>query len=177
MTDLRGRTALITGASRGIGKAIALRYASLGANVALNYAGDDTTAEATLDEVRAHGVDALLVKADVTQAREIGRLFAETLGRFGEIDIVVANAGVEIIEQSLLEATEEQFDRLFASTRRACSSLCNRPPSMSQTAVGSSPWAPAPRSYRLRASVCTARARWPHATSSACSPSKWDTGE
>lgn len=114
MTDLTNRTALITGSARGIGKAFALRYATLGANIAVNYSGDDTNAAATVAEIQGHGVDAIAIKADVSQPDQLDRLFTETLQRFGTLDIVVANAGVELIDQPILDATEEQFDRLFA---------------------------------------------------------------
>jgi len=114
MTDLTNRVALVTGSSRGIGKAIALRYASLGAKVALNYEGDEANAAMALAEVRAHGVDAVAIKADVSKVDDVEHMFTQTLDRFGALDIVVANAGVELIAQPVLEATEEQFDRLFA---------------------------------------------------------------
>jgi len=114
VTDLSNQTALITGSARGIGKAIALRYASLGANIALNYAHDQDAAAAAVSEIEQYGVGVVAIKADVSRPDEVERLFSETMRRFGEINIVVANAGVEIIDQPLLEATEEQFDRLFA---------------------------------------------------------------
>ncbi len=115
MTNLASRTALITGSTRGIGRAIALRYASLGASIAVNYfAADETDAKATVAEIQQHGVQAIAVKADVSKVSEIERLFTETASRLGPPDIVVANAGLEIINQPILEATEDQYDRLFA---------------------------------------------------------------
>jgi len=114
VTDLSNHTALITGSARGIGKAIALRYASLGANIALNYAHDEDAAAATASQIERYGVDVVAIKADICRPDEVERLFTETMRRFGKIDIVVASAGVEIIDQPLLDATEEQFDRLFA---------------------------------------------------------------
>ena len=114
MTDLTGKTALVTGAARGIGRAIALRYAALGANVVVNYAGSEEAATVTTAEARGLGAEAIAVKADVSRPAEVERLFAEAIQRFGTIDIVVANAGIEIIERPVLETTEEEFDRLFA---------------------------------------------------------------
>lgn len=114
MTDLTGKTALITGSARGIGKAIALRYAALGANVVINYSGDTANAERTLEEVRALGADAIVIRADASDPHELERLFTESRERFGSIDIVVANAGVELIDTPIADTTEEQFDRLLA---------------------------------------------------------------
>jgi 3-oxoacyl-[acyl-carrier protein] reductase len=114
MTDLSGKVALVTGSARGIGKAIAVRYAQLGADIAINYSGDEANASKTVAEIGEIGRDAIAVKADVTKPAEIERLFTETLGRFGKVDIVVANAGVELVDQPILETTEEQFDRLLA---------------------------------------------------------------
>lgn len=114
MTDLAGRVALITGSARGIGKAIAVRYAHLGADVVVNYSNDEANAKQTVTEIAATGRNAVAIKADLTRPDEIERLFQETIDRFGKVDIVVANAGVEIIDQPMSEATEEQYDRLFA---------------------------------------------------------------
>ncbi|GAB3249577.1 SDR family oxidoreductase [Kineosporia babensis] len=114
MTDLTGKVAVVTGSARGIGKAVALRYASLGARVVVNYFGDDQVAGSTVAECRAAGGEAIAVKADVSKVEDIERLYRSTREQFGRIDIVVANAGFEIVDQPVLEATEEQFDRIFA---------------------------------------------------------------
>lgn len=114
MTDLSGKTALITGSSRGIGKAIALRYAQLGANVVVNHLDEADKARQTLAEIAATGSDAIGVEADVSKPDEIERLFEAVIDRFDKVDIVVANAGIEIIDQPISETTEEQYDRLFA---------------------------------------------------------------
>jgi 3-oxoacyl-[acyl-carrier protein] reductase len=114
MTDLNGKTAVVTGSARGIGKAIALRYASLGANIVVNYVSDPAIAGATVAEIEKLGVDAIAVKADVSVLTDIERLFTESLARFPAIDIVVANAGIEWIGIPFLEITEAQFDQLYA---------------------------------------------------------------
>ncbi len=114
MTDLRNKVALITGSARGIGKAIALRYAALGANIVVNYSGDPSNAAQTVAELEALGIQTIAVRADMAKVDEIERLYQTSLDRFGKIDIVVANAGLEIIQQSMLDATESDFDRLFA---------------------------------------------------------------
>ncbi|MFF1605623.1 SDR family NAD(P)-dependent oxidoreductase [Streptomyces mirabilis] len=117
MRDLTGKTALITGSARGIGKAIALRYARLGANIVVNYASSAKEADATVAEIEHLGAEAIAVQADMSVVPDIERLFAEA-ERFGRIDIAVANAGVELIGIDFLDITEEQFDRLFAINTR-----------------------------------------------------------
>jgi 3-oxoacyl-[acyl-carrier protein] reductase len=114
MTDLRGKVALITGSARGIGQAIALRYAALGANIVVNYTRDDAAARTTVSAVEARGAEAIAVRCDVSVVADLDALFSAGLERFGRLDIVVANAGVEIVNQPIAEVTEEQFDRLFA---------------------------------------------------------------
>ena len=113
MKTLENKVALITGSGRGLGKAIAERYAALGANLVLNYSRDKTSAEEVLSNVTAMGVKAILVQADVSKVAEIERLFGEALAAFGKIDIVVANAGIEMVETPAIDFTEEQFDRVF----------------------------------------------------------------
>jgi 3-oxoacyl-[acyl-carrier protein] reductase len=119
MTDLHGKTALITGSARGVGRAIALRYAGLGARVVINYARSAEAAEKTVADIQALGTDAVAVQADVTDLAALEHLFERTVEAFGRPDIVVANAGVEIVDQPISEVTEEQFDRLFATNTKA----------------------------------------------------------
>ncbi|MET8471234.1 SDR family oxidoreductase [Streptomyces sp. NPDC006422] len=114
MTDLSGKVALVTGSVRGIGRAIALRYAALGAHVVVNYAGNKDAAQDTVEEIRNLGSRAIAVQADVSDLTALEDLFQQALKEFGKIDIVVANAGVEIGDQAIADVTEEQFDRLFA---------------------------------------------------------------
>ncbi|MFJ9211415.1 3-oxoacyl-[acyl-carrier protein] reductase [Streptomyces sp. L-9-10] len=114
MTDLTGKTALITGSARGLGKAIALRYASRGANIVVNYAANREAADATVAEIEQLGVKALSLQADMSKVSDIERLFTLALEQFGQIDIAVANAGIELISVPFVEITEDQFDRQFA---------------------------------------------------------------
>jgi len=114
MTDLNGKTAVITGSARGLGKAIGLRYAALGANIVVNYASSREAAEVTVAEIQGLGANAIAVQADMSRVADIDRLFARASEHFGQIDIAVANAGLEMIGIPFLESTEEQFDRLFA---------------------------------------------------------------
>ncbi len=114
MTSLKNKVALITGSARGLGKAIAERYAALGADVVINYSRDKASADDTEKAIQAKGVRVLSVQADMTQVADIERLFAEAKATFGKINIVVANAGMEMVETPVVDFTEEQFDRLFA---------------------------------------------------------------
>jgi len=108
-------SALVTGASRGIGRGIALELARAGCRVAINYAGNAEAAAEALKLVREAGGDGFTVQGDVAIAADRGRLVAETTGRFGRIDVLVNNAGVAPkVRADLLESGEESFDRLFA---------------------------------------------------------------
>ncbi|WP_299070099.1 SDR family oxidoreductase [uncultured Aquimarina sp.] len=113
MNTLQNKTALITGSARGLGKAIAERYAALGANIVINFSKDNISAEETLSNIKAMGVKVIAIQADVSKVNDIERLFNETKKVFGKIDIVVANAGIEMVETPVTQFTEEQFDRLF----------------------------------------------------------------
>lgn len=113
MNRLENKVALITGSARGLGKAIAERYASLGANIIINYSKDKSSADEVLSNIKAMGVKVIAIQADVSKVADIERLFAEALKEFGKIDIVVANAGIELVETPVTEFTEQQFDRVF----------------------------------------------------------------
>jgi len=109
---LAGKVAVVTGASKGIGTAIAKHLAGEGAAVIVNYASSKERADRVVDEIAKRGGKALAVQADVAQKAEVERLFAEANKAFGRLDIVVNNAGV--YEFSPLEdVTEEHFHRHF----------------------------------------------------------------
>src|SRR5665213_310674 len=114
MTTLKNKVALITGSARGLGKAIAERYADLGADIVINYSKEKASADEVIKNIASKGVKVLAVQADISKVAEISRLFAEAKKTFGKIDIVVANAGIEMVEVPVTEFTEEQFDRLFS---------------------------------------------------------------
>lgn len=113
MNSLHNKTAIITGSSRGLGKAIAERYAALGANIVLNYTSNKTAAELVVSNIKAMGAKVIAVQADVSKVADIKRLFQEAKEAFGKIDIVVANAGIEMVETPVVDFTEEQFDKVF----------------------------------------------------------------
>lgn len=94
MGKLNGKVAVVTGASKGIGAAIAERLGSEGASVVVNYASDRAGAERVAKQIESRGGKALVVKADVSKKEDIDKLFGETTVRFGRVDILVNNAGV-----------------------------------------------------------------------------------
>lgn len=114
MNSLHNKTAIITGSARGLGKAIAERYAALGANIVINYSRDKASAEEVVNNITAMGARVIAVQADVTRVKDVERLFAEAVKAFGKVDIVVANAGIELIEVPVTGFTEEQFDKVFS---------------------------------------------------------------
>jgi 3-oxoacyl-[acyl-carrier protein] reductase len=109
---LAGKVAIVTGASKGIGASIAKHMAAEGAAVVVNYASSKAGADSVVGEIAAAGGKAIAVKADMSNAAEIGRLFAEAVKAFGKIDILVNNAGIyEFLP--LEEITEEHFHKQF----------------------------------------------------------------
>lgn len=110
---LIGKVAIVTGASRGIGRATAERLARAGASVVVNYATSSAEANAVVEAIKAQDGKALALQADIARLEDIGRLFRETVARLGRLDILVANAGYSCFKP-LEETTEEDFDRTYA---------------------------------------------------------------
>ncbi len=113
MIDLSGKSALVTGGSRGIGKAIALRLAGQGADVAFSYRGNEAAAAATAREIEALGRRALAVQADVSDAGAADGLVKSVLEAFGKVDILVNNAGItrdDLIMRMSVEAFREVLE-------------------------------------------------------------------
>jgi 3-oxoacyl-[acyl-carrier protein] reductase len=94
VNDLKGMTALVTGASLGIGRAIALYLAELGAQVAVNYASSEDYAHEVVEHIKNKGGRAIAVKADVANARDVESMFEKVLAEFGDLHILVNNAGI-----------------------------------------------------------------------------------
>jgi 3-oxoacyl-[acyl-carrier protein] reductase/pteridine reductase len=115
---LSGKTALITGAARRIGRAIALALASEGADVAITYRNSSSEAQQTIGDLAALGVRSLATQCDLNNPREIEEAVAEVVGHFGRIDLLVNNAGM-FESVPLEEITVEQWDRVFATNTRA----------------------------------------------------------
>jgi acetoacetyl-CoA reductase/3-oxoacyl-[acyl-carrier protein] reductase len=111
MGRLDGKTALVTGGSRGIGRAIVVELAREGARVALNYQASDAKAKAVADEVAAFGGAVMLVKANVANASEARAMVKQVADEFGRLDILVNNAGITR-DSSLKKMTDEQWDEV-----------------------------------------------------------------
>ncbi|WP_394120555.1 3-oxoacyl-[acyl-carrier-protein] reductase [Planococcus donghaensis] len=94
MSKLTGKTAIITGASRGIGAEIARKFAADGAKVVVNYSGSQEKAEAVVAEIQRNGGEAIAVKANVSDAESVKAMVDETMKTFGSVDILVNNAGI-----------------------------------------------------------------------------------
>lgn len=112
MSRLRGKVALITGASKGIGAGIAKALAAEGASVVVNYASSKEGAENVVADIAKDGGKAIAVQGDVAKSSEVQRIFTETKQAFGRLDVLVNNAGVYQFAP-LDEITEEQFHRQF----------------------------------------------------------------
>ncbi len=113
MRGLAGKSVLVTGASRGIGRGIALRFAEEGANVAVNHPGEAEEAREVVDTIRARGGTAFSVRADVAKAAQVRRMVERVVARFGQIDVLVNNAGVSPFYE-FFDITEKVWDRTQA---------------------------------------------------------------
>ena len=110
--DLKGKVALITGASSGIGRATAEAFAECGASVAINYHQNEAGAEAVQAKIEAAGGKAVAIQADVTRAADVQELVQRAVNDLGPIDILVNNAGSLVERLKILELTEECWDKV-----------------------------------------------------------------
>lgn len=124
LLDLSGRVAIVTGGSRGIGRATAERLAGSGAAVVVNYRGNAAAAEATVAAITAAGGTAIAVQGDVSQPADVEQMVKTALERFGRIDILVNNAGITR-DTLLLRMKESDFDEVIATNLRGVF-LCTR---------------------------------------------------
>ncbi|WP_103105904.1 3-oxoacyl-[acyl-carrier-protein] reductase [Brevibacillus reuszeri] len=126
---LAGKTALVTGASRGIGRAIALKLAEAGANVVVNYAGSEAAAGETVALIKEMGRDAIAVRANVSSTEDVNEMFKAALEHFGTIDILVNNAGITR-DNLLMRMKEDEWDDVIATNLKGvfnCVKAATRP--------------------------------------------------
>lgn len=114
MMETIEKTALVTGASRGIGRAIALTLAAKGYAVALNYAGSQAAAEAVKGEIKAAGGKAFTIQGDVSKAEDVDRIFKTIKEEFGQLDVLVNNAGITR-DGLLIRMKEESWDAVLST--------------------------------------------------------------
>lgn len=117
MASLSGKVAIVTGSSRGIGRAIALRLGQEGANVVVTYVGNRDKAEDVVSSIKASGSDAIAIQVDLRNLADIRNLFQQTLQQFGRLDILVNNAAGKNIFKPTAELTEDEYNGMFDITR------------------------------------------------------------
>lgn len=111
--SLQGKVAIVTGASTGIGKAIAIEMAHRGASVVVNYIGKPDPAQDVVKTIKSSNGEALAIEADVSNSQQVARMVAQTVSQFGHIDVLVNNAGVEK-EIPFLDLPEAEWDKIIA---------------------------------------------------------------
>lgn len=121
---LQGQTAVVTGASRGIGREIALELAKNGANVVVNYSGSEAKAEEVVGEVQALGVKAIKFQANIADEDAVKQLIKQTVKEFGSIDILVNNAGITK-DNLLIRMKEDEFDQVIQTNLKG-TFLCTK---------------------------------------------------
>lgn len=119
MSQLKNKTAIVTGSSRGLGKKTAIELSKKGANVIINYNASPEEANSVVQEIVSNGGNAIAIKADISQSVEVNELFTKTIEHFGKVDIIVNNAGI-MITKFLKDFSEEEFDRQFSINVKEC---------------------------------------------------------
>ena len=119
-----GRVAIVTGGGRGIGRAIAVRLAKEGAQIAISYRSNDAAAEEAAEEVRSAGVRCEIFKGDVAEPGDVGALFKSVSEAFGRVDILVNNAGITR-DNLMMRMKEEEFDEVLRTNLKG-TYLCTR---------------------------------------------------
>jgi 3-oxoacyl-[acyl-carrier protein] reductase len=122
--DLTGKVAIITGSGRGIGKAIAMKLAEVGATIVINDVGDAGPAEQTVAEIKSLGRQSMAVMADVSSTADVVKLVDATISAYGKVDILVNNAGITR-DQLAMRMTDEDWDKVLAIDLKSVF-LCTR---------------------------------------------------
>ncbi|MGN6101958.1 MAG: SDR family NAD(P)-dependent oxidoreductase [Devosia sp.] len=117
--DLKGKAVLVTGASTGIGAAVALGFAQVGSRVAVHYNSSRAEAEKVAEGVRAKGAEAFLVQGDFSKMDEVRRVVGETIAHFGGLDGLINNAGGMVARQNWADATEAHYDAVMDLNARS----------------------------------------------------------
>ena len=115
--ELAGHVALVTGSGRGIGKAIALKLASMGANIAVNYNASESLAHDVVGEIQGLGVESAAFRADVSKTDQVEAMMTGAIETFGKVDILVNNSGI-IRDKLLLRMTDEDWDTVIDTDLR-----------------------------------------------------------
>lgn len=118
-SDLADQVVLVTGGGRGIGRSIALELARAGCRVAVNYVVEPERAHQTVADIRALGVEAIAVAADVGVASEVRAMFGEIIAKLGDLDILINNAGTQTWTP-FLDVTEDEWDRVIRTNLKGC---------------------------------------------------------
>lgn len=113
MSSLSGKVAIVTGSSRGIGRAIAERLGRDGANVVVTYAGNRDQGEEVAAVIKANGSDAIVLQLDLSKLDDIRSLFQNTISHFGKLDILIISGGAPRLVKPIAETTEAEFDSVF----------------------------------------------------------------
>ncbi|MCW2118082.1 SDR family oxidoreductase [Flavobacterium sp. 7A] len=112
MTQLKGKVAIVTGSSRGIGAEIAYTLAAAGAKVVINYNGSKESAEEVAKNISVKGGSAVIIQADVSKASEAAQLFDQAMDHFGQVDILINNAGI-MMNSLIKDVSDEDFTKMF----------------------------------------------------------------
>jgi 3-oxoacyl-[acyl-carrier protein] reductase len=113
--DLKNKTAIITGSSRGLGREIALKLAEKGSNIVVNYNRSKEHAKKTLEGVESLGCSAILAKADVTNRKEVKEMVERTIRKFGAIDVLINNAGIAGKHRSIKEIDDDDWNNVLST--------------------------------------------------------------
>ncbi len=119
MMELEGKCAIVTGGTRGIGRAVAITLAKEGCNVAINYRKSDKEAGELVEEIKGMGREAMAVKADVASFEDAQKMFDEVVEQFGHLEILVNNAGINW-DGVIWKMTEQQFDSVISTNLKGC---------------------------------------------------------